>query len=189
MAWDTERTRARLLDAAVTEFAEHGPAGARIDRVAAAAGVNKERIYSYFGNKHKLFDAVLAHELDRLAQSVPLTPELAEDLGAYAGAVYDYHHGHPHLLRLMAWEGLADDGQLLPDQRLGAYQDKVTAIATAGHDTLDAQVVLTAVLALSSWWFTAPQMVRLVTGRTERDAEAERAALVELVRRVTQPTP
>ena len=38
MAWDTERTKRLLLDAATTEFSEHGLAGARVDRIAAAAG-------------------------------------------------------------------------------------------------------------------------------------------------------
>lgn len=63
MAWDTARTRQLLLDAAVEEFAEHGPEGARVARVATRAGVNKERIYQYFGNKQKLFVAVLESEL------------------------------------------------------------------------------------------------------------------------------
>ena len=63
MAWDTERTKRLLLDAATTEFSEHGLAGARVDRIAAAAGVNKERIYQYFGKKDDLFAAVLAHRL------------------------------------------------------------------------------------------------------------------------------
>jgi AcrR family transcriptional regulator len=44
MAWDTERTKALLLAAATEEFSEKGLAGARVDRIAAAAGVNKERI-------------------------------------------------------------------------------------------------------------------------------------------------
>ncbi|NJP82382.1 helix-turn-helix transcriptional regulator, partial [Streptomyces sp. AA8] len=55
MAWDTARTRQALLDAAVDEFAEHGFDGARIERIGTRAGVNKERIYQYFGNKQRLF--------------------------------------------------------------------------------------------------------------------------------------
>ncbi|MGX9902297.1 TetR family transcriptional regulator [Arthrobacter sp. SA17] len=51
MAWDIERTKALLLQAATAEFSEKGLAGARIDRIAAAAGINKERIYQYFGKR------------------------------------------------------------------------------------------------------------------------------------------
>ncbi|WP_309107635.1 TetR family transcriptional regulator [Arthrobacter sp.] len=62
----------KLLQAATAEFSERGLAGARIDRIAAAAGVNKERIYQYFGKKDELFDAVLATELVRVVAEVPL---------------------------------------------------------------------------------------------------------------------
>src|SRR5689334_11886003 len=39
-------TRARILAAATAEFAERGLAGGRVDRIAAAADANKERIYA-----------------------------------------------------------------------------------------------------------------------------------------------
>lgn len=52
-------TRARILEAASAEFAEHGLGGARVDRIAAAAGANKRMLYYYFGNKDALFLAVL----------------------------------------------------------------------------------------------------------------------------------
>ena len=48
-------TRQRIFDAAVQEFAENGFAGARIDRIAELAGVNKQRIYAYFNDKEGLF--------------------------------------------------------------------------------------------------------------------------------------
>jgi AcrR family transcriptional regulator len=74
MAWDTDKTKQLLLDAAVQEFAEHGLQGARVDRIAKSAGVNKERIYQYFGNKEQLFSRVLDAELGKLAAAVPMTP-------------------------------------------------------------------------------------------------------------------
>lgn len=104
MAWDTARTKQKLLDAAVHEFSEHGPLGARVDRVASRAGVNKERIYQYFGSKQNLFSAVLEQEMIKLAAAVPLTPELAHDLGEFSGRIYDYHREYPHYLRLLLWE-------------------------------------------------------------------------------------
>ena len=41
MAWDTEATKRRILDAAVAEFAAHGLDGTTIERIAGVAGVNK----------------------------------------------------------------------------------------------------------------------------------------------------
>ena len=52
-------TRGRILDAALTEFALHGLAGARTERIATAAGVNKALLYYYFESKEKLYLAAL----------------------------------------------------------------------------------------------------------------------------------
>ena len=50
-------TRARILDAALGEFAANGLAGARTERIASAAGVNKALLYYYFNSKEKLYAA------------------------------------------------------------------------------------------------------------------------------------
>lgn len=52
-------TRARILDAALSEFSAHGLAGARTEQIAAAAGVNKALLYYYFESKEKLYTAAL----------------------------------------------------------------------------------------------------------------------------------
>src|SRR5579862_2089136 len=52
-------TRARILDAALTEFSAYGLAGARTDRIATAAGVNKALLYYYFESKENLYGAAL----------------------------------------------------------------------------------------------------------------------------------
>lgn len=56
---DAERTRSRLLDAAMDEFAARGYAGARVATIADRAGVNKQLISYYFGGKHGLYRALL----------------------------------------------------------------------------------------------------------------------------------
>ncbi|QIM17600.1 TetR/AcrR family transcriptional regulator [Leucobacter coleopterorum] len=192
MAWDTERTRQLLLDAAVIEFAAHGPEGARINRVAATAGVNKERIYQYFGSKQKLFVAVLEAELAKLAEAVPLTPTQAMDLGDYAGQVYDYHLSYPHLLRLMSWEALQDPGTeiVAESERAAHYADKVAAVSAAqkqGAVVVDpaAAYLFSAVMAITTWWFTSPQLVSMIMAGTPEDTPANRrASLMQLVGRL-----
>ncbi len=52
-------TRMRILDAALSEFAVHGLAGARTEQIASAAGVNKALLYYYFDSKEKLYSAAL----------------------------------------------------------------------------------------------------------------------------------
>jgi TetR/AcrR family transcriptional regulator len=56
---DAERTRKAILDAATTEFALNGLAGARVDRIAEVSGANKRMIYYYFHSKDDLYLAVL----------------------------------------------------------------------------------------------------------------------------------
>ena len=52
-------TRARILEAALREFAALGMAGARMDQIAGAAGVNKALLYYHFESKEKLYVAAL----------------------------------------------------------------------------------------------------------------------------------
>jgi TetR/AcrR family transcriptional regulator len=54
-----EATRQKLLVAARREFADSGLAGARVDEIATRAGVNKQLVYHYFGDKDSLYLAVL----------------------------------------------------------------------------------------------------------------------------------
>lgn len=56
---DPAATRNKLLVAARREFARSGLAGARVDEIAARAGVNKQLVYHYFGDKDALYLAVL----------------------------------------------------------------------------------------------------------------------------------
>ena len=106
MAWDTERTKALLLEAATSEFCTRGLAGARIDRIASEAGVNKERIYQYFGNKNGLFDAVIVAALSSLMDEVPIEGNGPEAMADYAGRLFDHHQEDATAPRLLFWEGL-----------------------------------------------------------------------------------
>src|SRR5512138_1693444 len=67
---DAAATRAALLDAAALVFAERGFAGARVDEIAARAGVNKALIYAYYGDKKKLYGAVIASRVSLFANPV-----------------------------------------------------------------------------------------------------------------------
>jgi TetR/AcrR family transcriptional regulator len=52
-------TRARILEAALREFSSLGLAGARMDQIAAAAGVNKALLYYHFDSKENLYAAAI----------------------------------------------------------------------------------------------------------------------------------
>jgi TetR/AcrR family transcriptional regulator len=62
-----DQTRARILQAAIREFSEHGLAGARTGAIATAAGVNKALLYYYFRDKEALYAAALEEVADVVA--------------------------------------------------------------------------------------------------------------------------
>src|ERR1700743_680500 len=103
MPYDSAATRMRLIEAAFEDFVERGLAGARVDRIAAAAVANKQAIYAYFGSKDGLFDAVLSQRLGILADAVPFRPD---DLPGYAIATFDFLLANPQIMRLTLWKRL-----------------------------------------------------------------------------------
>lgn len=86
------RNRAALLDAAITEMAQRGYQAARVEDIAANAGLTTGAIYSIFGSKQKLMDAavqLVAADLE--ADLTPLgDPDLSLDevLRHYARTVF-----------------------------------------------------------------------------------------------------
>jgi len=112
MRSDGEATRARILDAAAHEFAEHGLAGARVDRIAASASASKERLYAYFGDKRSLFVAVLTDHMRDITESMPIS---ADDLPGFVGGIFDFAQSNPEHFRMMQWAKLSGDLDLLPE--------------------------------------------------------------------------
>ena len=192
MAWDTEATKRRILEAATSEFAAHGPDGTTIERIAKAAGVNKERVYNYFGGKRELFSRVLREELAKVAQALPVESFAKEDIGDYAGQVYDYHLEHPELGRLLRGEGHICDAEEVPDeeQRREHYSYKTAAVLDGQRGKVitgdfDADHIVFLVLSLASWWSSVPQVARMLTGpATEAEHARRRESVVRAARRL-----
>lgn len=195
MGWDTDGTRRRLRDAALLEFAAHGFDGTTVASIAARSGVNKERLYSYFGDKKALWDLVLATELERLATGVELTGVDLDDIGEFAGATYDYHVSHPELGRLLQWEGLQSGPPAHADVRTTHYREKVARFADAQRDghldpDIDPGHLVFTLIALAAWWQTVPQLAEMITGAGPHDREeraARRRFVVEAARRIASP--
>lgn len=107
---DPERTRQRILAAAIEEFAERGSSGARVDSIARRAEINERMLYYYFGNKDQLYLAVLEEvygEFNRAEHALKL--DLLAPLDAVAELarfVWDYYADHPELIQLINNENL-----------------------------------------------------------------------------------
>lgn len=126
---DAAATKALLLRAATEEFAEHGLAGARIDRIADRAGANKRLIYVYFGDKDRLFDAVMDDQTQAVLNAVPLNDG---DLVVFAATRFDYVVANPEARRIAIWRGFERTTEPT-DAELLAYRARLDGVAAALH--------------------------------------------------------
>jgi len=107
---DAVKTRRLLLQAATAHFIEKGFDAARVDDIAAEAGVNKRLIYLYFGNKRDIYHEVLTLHIQQYIESSREIFHAIDD--PYENAVYAVRHffnylaENPGFVRLLAWESL-----------------------------------------------------------------------------------
>lgn len=128
----TTELRTEILAAARVEFARHGLAGARIDRIARAAHASKERLYAHFRDKETLFREVLAADAAAFYRAATPRPEAVEE---FVGDIYDLACRRPEHLRMIDWarlEGFALgapelDGQPLPAHAIAAIDEAQAA--------------------------------------------------------------
>ncbi len=193
VGYDRAETTRRIFDAAVTEFAAAGIAGARIDRIATAARSNKALIYSYFGSKEQLFAAVLESRLTGLSEAVTVDPHRVAE---YIGDLFDFMTANTEVLRLVQHETCHYLPGTEPHRadREAHYDEKVEAVRSAQHagnvdPALDARFVVLSLIGLVSWFVAAPQITRMVIGAEIDDAirARYREHLVLMARRMVQP--
>lgn len=188
MPRNPDATRARIMKAATDEFATYGIAGARMDRVAERAASSKERIYTYFGNKDQLFDAVFSNYVEESLAEVDFD---AHDLPAYAGRMFDHFADAPERLRLSTWYRLERPEGTRLRTLIDTNDLRVHRIAAAQDDGsvpshFTAVQLLAFIQALSTSWATMnPEFSALAASisRSER-----RRTVVDAVARVVGAT-
>lgn len=182
-------TKQRILEAATQEFAEHGIAGARIERIVAAARTNKAQLYGYFGNKEGLFDAIFHGSLERIMDVVPID---AADLADWAVRLYDEYLRRPDLIRLATWARLerrpaghlVADPDRLDSTKLRAIADAQTAGTVRSGDPFD---LMAMVIAMSMAWSPVSNVYAAWDGEPQELHDQRRALLRESVQRVVAP--
>ncbi|WEK02252.1 MAG: TetR family transcriptional regulator [Candidatus Sphingomonas phytovorans] len=180
-----DETRRRLLEAATAEFADHGIAGARVERIAVNAGCNKQAIYAYFESKVGLFDAVYHRMVVETVESVPMD---ARDLPGYAGCLFDRYRVHPEVQRLTAWFQFERNSEIDPPAIARAARDKVAKLRAAQDEGAIAGAIAPEhLLALIQRMATVGVYSSPETGRAEKPTRAMRAALVDGVRKLVEP--
>jgi TetR/AcrR family transcriptional regulator len=168
-----ERTRERILSAALQEFAANGFAGARVDAIARRAAINKRMLYHYFGNKEHLFREVLRRKIaERQASAEGLSGDPAESLPFW----FKLSCKDADWVRLLEWEALQDvDNQWIDKngrravaiRSLGRIRQQQALGFLAGD--FEPSHLLLAMRSLTMFPMAFPQLTRLITGRTVSD--------------------
>jgi AcrR family transcriptional regulator len=95
--------REKIIDAAMTAYAETGFQGATTRRVAEIAGVNEVTIFRHFGSKATLMDEAIFRRVALLKQVHPPLPEVPRDpmqeLSVWCETFLTQLHGSRSLLR------------------------------------------------------------------------------------------
>ena len=187
---DAGATKALLLRAATEEFAEHGLAGARIDRIADRAGANKRLIYVYFGDKDRLFDAVIDEQSRVVTEAVPLRDG---DLVAFAATRFDYVLANPQARRIAVWRAFERTDPT--EGEVASYRarlDSVESAQQAGRlrPDIPAADLFALVLRMTESWLSAPAALHAAAGAgpaSPARLKEHRAALLAAVRSVVEP--
>ena len=177
---DPDRTRRRILDAALKEFSAHGFSGARVGGIARRAKVNKRMLYHYFGDKEGLFRAVLRHKIsDRRSR---IEAQVAEnDLVSSLPLWFRQNCQDADWVRLLAWESLQTAGDSVLDEkerrrisRLAAGRIKQKQAAGRLRADVPAAFLQLAKVSLSMFPMALPQLARIITNRSPRDPKFQR---------------
>jgi TetR/AcrR family transcriptional regulator len=168
-----ERTRERIVRAALAEFAAHGLAGARCDHIVRRARVNKRMLFYCFGSKEELYREVLRRKFTERAN---LYEDAPGDIGRAILHWYRAFSGDLEWVRLLEWEALdsrprpllgAKDRRYYLSRTLdGLRRAQIEGLVQKDVDLVQLQI---SIIALTAFPLAFPQMTRLATGLTPTD--------------------
>jgi TetR/AcrR family transcriptional regulator len=173
---DSVETRAAILKAAEQIYAEHGLAGARIDAIAAAAGVNKALLYYYFKSKEGLYQAVVGSQVREFQQQArevlsakgPAGPILLR----YVSYHFDFIGTHPHYPRIfqrMMMEGEHTLERMIREHSI-PLKKLLVAVLARGMESgefrrLNKQHTIVSIAGLTAHYFNIAPAFRVITGQ------------------------
>ena len=173
-----ERSRERILSAALKEFSAKGFAGARVDAIARRANINKRMLYHYFGDKEELFKAVLRRKIcERRAWADSLSGAPEETLPFWFEAACK----DADWVRLFQWEALQGNWEKVIDEKeriegtaLGLERIRQRQARGLISADLDPRHVMLTMRSLTMFPVAFPQLTRLITGQSVFDPQFQR---------------
>jgi AcrR family transcriptional regulator len=177
---DPERTRLRILESALKEFAACGFAGARVGRIARRAKINKRMLYHYFEDKEGLFRAVLRHKISERRSSVEA--QVSDlDPAACMSVWFKQNCLDTDWVRLLAWESLQTVSDKVVDEKErrriaseAAVRIKKKQQAGSLRADVPAQFLQLARISLTMFPTALPQLTRVITGSSPHESKFQR---------------
>jgi AcrR family transcriptional regulator len=192
---DPEGMRRRILDAAKEEFAAHGLAGARVERIAVAAGANKRMLYYHVGNKETLYLAVLerAYEDIRAAER-HLDLERLDPAQAIARLItftWEYYLENPEFLSLLSTENLVQAQHLRRSTKVTRIHSPFVVLLDAliergcrsgvFRQRMDPVQLYISIAALAYFYLSNAPTLSVIFDRDLRAEEARRERLDHMI--------
>jgi TetR/AcrR family transcriptional regulator len=201
---DPVATRKKLLTAARLEFARHGLAGARVDEIAERAGVNKQLVYHYFGDKDALYLAVLEwvyediREQERRLNLEGLPPDKA--IRKLIEASFDHLAANPDFIVLLNDENRGGARHVRGSTRLEAmHSPLVKSVSHILHEGvrsgifrkgIDPIQLYISIAGLSYFFFSNTPTLSAIFGKdlsSRAQRRARRRHVVDLVLQSLRP--
>jgi TetR/AcrR family transcriptional regulator len=189
MRRDPDRTKRRILAAALREFSLRGFAGARIDSIARRARVNKRMLYHYFGDKQDLYREIFRR---KLAEKTEVTKATPFDPGEGMPYWFKEIRGDLDWVRLLGWDafGGGPGSSIADEEYRGLYAEALQWLRGAQQrgflsEELSAEQLMLAFFALNMFPLAFPQITRAITGLSPTDRAFEQHH-EQLVRRLAE---
>ena len=201
---DPAATRTKLLAAARREFAGSGLAGARVDEIADRAGVNKQLVYHYFGDKDALYLAVLEwvyeeiRTQERKLNLEGLPPEQA--IKKLIESSFDHLAAHPDFIVLLNDENRGGARHVRGSRKLEAmHSPLVSLVSTILGEGVKAGIfrkginpvhLYISIAGLSYFYFSNTPTLSAIFGKdlsSKAARQARRKHVVDLVMHALRP--
>lgn len=196
---DAAAAREGILDAAAKRLVATGPAGIRLQEVAADAGVSHPTVLHHFGSRERLVQAVIGRALDdihtRLVEAIAASTGEEAHITSMLDGVFDAltDSGHGRVILWLALEGHPIDGA---EAGLDRVVDAAHALRRARHRGKDraptrddtAHLVVLATLALVGGTALGPTLLaKAGLGEGPEAGARFRAWLAKLLSRQLEP--
>jgi AcrR family transcriptional regulator len=192
---DPEGMRLRILEAAKQEFAAHGIAGARVDRIAAKAGANKRMLYYHVGKKDELYLAVLEGAYEKIrVEERSLDLEHLDPPKAIARLIdftWNYFIRNPEFLALLNTENMARARHLKRSTKVKSmhspFVEMIGAVVKRGVESGDFVVAVDpiqlyiSIAALCFFYLSNSATLSVIFGRDLLNEEAKDERLEHMI--------